>query len=90
MEKQLEIEVYAEILNLELCLIYSTNRRKWQADFKGCSILDGGMICSAIGEGVSPQDAIENFVKSIKGKKMGRHLTDPNKRQEFIVPTFLI
>lgn len=75
---------YCDILNKQLVITYHPNS-KFSAVIEGLEIKDGGCLVYSSGRGETPEDAVNEYVKGIAGKRVvfGAY-TD--KRHELDVP----
>jgi hypothetical protein len=88
----MNIEEYADAINVEIRIARRCNRQpSWFANFERCEILDDGFIRGALGMGRTPDEAIEAYVKEIRGKKIVINSVDfiTERRREFVVPDTL-
>jgi hypothetical protein len=81
---------YADSLNIEICLRYYPNQGgRWCADFDSCEIVDGCILTSAHGNAQTPEEAIEEYLEQIRGKRIIFNAMDKEKRREYEVPKSL-
>ena len=85
----MNIQEYADILNIEISLIYYPNQKnRWSAMFQNCEVMGDGVLIGTYGNGTTPLSAIGDFIENIKGKKIVFG-AGTLKRREFVVPETL-
>jgi hypothetical protein len=89
----MNIQEYCDTLNIEIRLIYYPNQKgRWSASFYNCEFKDkAGSACleSTHGNGTTPQSAMYDFIKRIRGKLLVYCAMHKDKRMEFVVPDSL-
>jgi len=78
---------YADIISKEVVITYRPNRSeaKYIANFSGGEVKEGWGLVSVYGNGTTPEEAMQNYLKGIAGKKLvfnARRLD----RAEYMVP----
>jgi hypothetical protein len=84
----MKLTEYCDALNLELKVVYYPNQKdRWSASLP-VEVKDGGFLTSTFGNGTSPFEAIDAYIKKIKGKTIvfGAYT---NERREYVVPSNL-
>jgi len=85
----MNIEEYADILNLEILLTYYPNQNgRWVAKFGNAEIKEGGMLSSEYGNGSTPDEAMANYLKNIIGRRVVINAMRDDRR-EYNVPVNL-
>lgn len=80
---------YADAINQQLEIRYYPNQGvRFSAQFARCEIKGDGVLIGAYGDGCTPQNALDDYVKQIAGKTIIFNASTPNRR-EFMVPTTL-
>jgi len=77
---------YCDALNLVLVVKrYPNQNERWSADVKEMEIIEVGYLLSTYSEGKTPQEAINAFLKNIRGKRcvINAHT---HLRRDFVVP----
>lgn len=80
------ITEYADCLNVNIELTYYHNQQRYTASFVGAEVAENSCLISAYGKGITPNEALLDYVKRIKGKTL---VFDAYKstRREYQVPT---
>ena len=83
------IEEFADVVCRDLIIRrYSNQNNRYLAEFERAEIKDGILLIGKYGTGNSPSAAIEDYVKSIRGKCIVFDAYN-NARSEFYVPNNL-
>lgn len=80
---------FADLIKKDLVLRRYNNKTgswKWLCSFDHCEVKEGCMLVGEYGIGPSPEEAMSDYAKNIKGKKIIFNATDKAFRQEFDVP----
>lgn len=79
----------AEVMDAELvCRRYPKQNGRWMAELEYAEVKGDGVLISAYGNGDTPQAAMSDYLKHIRGQVLVRYAT--SKRTEFHVPNDLI
>jgi hypothetical protein len=62
----------------------------YMAYFKYVEIKEGGMLASRYGIGITPIDAINDYITKIRGRNLVSHAYSEDERQEFICGNIMI
>lgn len=62
------LEELADLMPIEIKVRYNPGNHKWMADLDGAEIKGNGVLCGACGYGVTPYEALRDYVEKIKGK----------------------
>jgi hypothetical protein len=77
---------YADVLNVDIRVIrYHNQNDRWSARFQDCEVKDGAVLRTTSGEGKTPELAISDYIKQIRGKRIIFNAYTDNRR-EFTVP----
>lgn len=86
----MNIEEYADILNLDLRILrYPNQDNRYCAAFERCETKDdagSGMLTSTSGNGNSPAEAINDYIERIRGKLLVVNAYGNKERREYVVP----
>jgi hypothetical protein len=89
-EDTINIYDFADIIGAQLRVVrYSNQNGRWSAQFEHCEIKSGSILCGAHGNGTTPYDAIEDYIKEIQGKILVLHAYSPEYRRQYNVPNVL-
>jgi hypothetical protein len=84
------LEDYLDTLNVDFELRrYPNQNNRWTASFDYCEIKEGAVLRSAYGNGSTPETAIKDYIREIRGHKIVFHAMDEKMRREYVVPTTL-
>jgi hypothetical protein len=80
---------FIDARNLELNLRrYPNQCERWIAEFEHCEVIQGGCLVGLYGNGHTPEEAIQDYIRNIAGKRIAQNaMTD--RRSEFEVPKVL-
>jgi len=85
----MNIEEYADVLNLELEIRrYPNQNGRYTAKFAKCETKDSptdGILCGSYGNGRSPSDAINDYLNKIRGKLLVVDAMSAERRS-YVVP----
>jgi len=80
------IEEYADILNVDLIIRrYCNQDNRYMAKIENAEVMQDGCLIGMYGNGKTAFDAINDYVKQIRGKRIAIDSYTP-KRGEFDVP----
>ena len=86
----MKITEYADALGFEIIIRYYPNQsNRWSAQFDNCETKDSKescTICGTTGNGKTPDEAIRDYVESIRGKYLVFHALNLSKRREYEFP----
>lgn len=86
----MNIEEYADILNLELRILrYPNQGNRYCAAFERCETKEdagSNMLTSNHGNGKSPAEAIEDYLTQIRGRLLVVSAYGDKERREYVVP----
>lgn len=86
----MNIEEYADVLNLELEILrYPNQRNRYSAQFKRTETKDDPSdpcLTGTYGNGTSPAEAVQNYIDKIKGRLLVVNATGGNERRQYVVP----
>lgn len=86
----MRIEDFADVINKTLVIRRFPNQRnRYSAQFEDSEVKENRssrFIGNEFGDGKSPGQAVDNYIKCIKGKILVFHTFDRGNRHEFIVP----
>jgi len=84
----MKITELAKILDKQLEMLYPDCAGKWYVSFRRGEVIDGCILIGETGRGANPQDALIDYARKIRGKRMafGAHTKD---RMEFVIPNDL-
>lgn len=83
----MRLEDYLDILNVDFELRrYPNQKNRWTARFDNCEIKEGGCLRSGYGNGSSPDEAIADYVRELRGKLIVFNAMDEKRRREYVVP----
>jgi len=86
------IQEYADVLNLELTLTrYANQNNRWMAKFERTDTkrdAEDCLLTGTYGNGVDPESAIGDYVDKIRGKILVHH-GNSDKEQRWLVPMSL-
>jgi len=85
-DKLFTIEEFAENHNLEMVVNERENippsiSGRFYASFKHCDLKDGGMLCGAYGDGITPENAIKEYAKRINGELLVFNAYSEDRRE---------
>jgi hypothetical protein len=84
-EQTMNIEEYADAINVNIEVLRVRNRvPRWMASFEYTYEIDGIFERGAYGDGDTPEEAINNYVAEIRGKRL--RIGSRAERREFTVP----
>lgn len=82
---------FADIIDKQITITYHPNRDgRFSASFAKGEVKKGIMLEGTYGSGVTPMDAIINYIGEICGKRLVFSAMDDKERKEFVVPKQLI
>jgi len=82
---------FADIIDQELTITrYSNQNNRWSASFRAGEVKDGPMLVGEYGNGHSADEAIENYLTKIRGKKVVFHAMSDKYRCEYVIPKDLV
>jgi hypothetical protein len=84
----------SELLDAPICIHYRTlpplvGTERWYAEIMGAEVKDDTILISAIGNGNTPAQALDNYVLQIRGKLIVLDAYNKEKRRVFQVPQSL-
>ncbi len=83
----MRLQDYLDTLNLQLNIIRHNNQNeRWSAQFERCEIKKGSILSGEYGSGSTPDEAILDYIKKIKGKVIVINVTNEKERQQYSVP----
>jgi hypothetical protein len=89
-ENIMTIGEYADILNVDLIIRrYCNQDNRYMAELENSEIKEGGCLAGIFGIGKTADEAIEDYVKLIKGKRIVFNAMREDRR-EFDVPKTLV
>lgn len=65
---------------------YANQDNRWLAQIERCELKDGSILSGNYGTGKTPDQAIEDYVKQIRGKLIVINATSEKYRKEYVVP----
>ena len=79
---------FLDIIDCELKLLrYANQNGRWLAEIDHCEIKKGPILTGTYGTGTSPNQAIADYVRLIRGKRIVINAASkPPYRREFTVP----
>jgi len=81
---------FADIIDAELMVCrYSNQGERWTAHFNQFEIKEDGFLLSAYGDGSTPIEALNDYVRKIKGKTIVKDSYSKERRREYGVPMTL-
>lgn len=84
------ISEYCDAINVNIEIIrYSNQNERWTAKFEYCETkdnIDSAILCGEYGEGKTPTEAINSYIRNIRGKRIVLNASSKELRREFIVP----
>ncbi|MFO7842259.1 MAG: hypothetical protein R6V16_00495 [Bacteroidales bacterium] len=87
--KDLAFFTYLDIINCQLELRrYANQDGRWLAKIVNSDIKDGAVLMGIYGTGKTPDEAIQDYVDQIAGKKLIIDAAS-DRRREFEVPVFI-
>lgn len=82
----MKLDDYCDAINVDLVVRrYASQNNRWCARFDRCEVKNGSLLSSEYGNGVTPEGAIEDYLKKIAGKRIILDAGTTNRR-EFTVP----
>ena len=86
----MNVEEYADILNLELRITrYPNQQNRYCASFEHCETKDhkgAAGLCSTHGNGITPALAVGDYVSKIRGRLLVVNAMSEKDRREYVVP----
>jgi hypothetical protein len=88
--RALTLNELADLIDVNISLLrYAGQAGRWTCQFSGVEVMESGCLTSAFGNGSTPQEAMEDFAKNIKGKRIAIGAFTP-RRREFNIPLEVI
>ena len=85
----MNISEFADVIDQDIIIRrYSSQSGRWSASFDHGEIKEGIMLKGEYANGLSPNEALSNYARQIRGRKIVFHAYK-DRRKEFIVPTDL-
>ena len=82
----MNLDEFLDVIQCDLSLTrYNCQNDRWSASIKRCEISDDGFLIGRFGNGHNPDDAINDYIKKIRGKVIVINALSEN-RKEFHVP----
>ncbi len=79
-----------DIRDLQLLIEYLPHHTpRWIARITDAEVKDGCILASVAGRGALPSDAVIDYVRQIRGKRIVLNAMDDARRVEFTVPEHL-
>jgi hypothetical protein len=66
---------------------YANQDNRWMAQIERAELKDGSILSGNYGTGKTPDQAINDYIKQIKGKLIVINATSEKYRREYVVPT---
>ena len=79
---------FLDIIDCSLYLCrYANQDNRWMAQIERAEIKEGSILSGNYGTGKTPDQAINDYIKQIKGKLIVINATSDKYRREYVVPT---
>lgn len=83
----MKLTEFCDVVGVELRLTrYANQNGRWSAAFDNCEVKAGSMLISAYGNGVTPKEAMEEYIRQVEGKTIVVAAMSPDHRRMFVVP----
>ena len=86
----MNITEYADVIDAELKVCRFPNQKeRWVASFCAAEVKRGNILEGVYGDAHTPQEAIEDYIAQIRGKRLVLYAGSPTFRREYVVPESL-
>jgi hypothetical protein len=80
------LEELCTVMDVDFVVRYRDCAGHWMADFDNGEIKEGCGLLSATGRGKTINEAINDYLRQVRGKRIVLHAMSKERRREFIVP----
>lgn len=82
---------FADIIDQQLNITrYSNQNNRWSASFNAGEVKEGPMLVGEYGNGHNSDEAIEDYLTKIRGKRVVFNAMSDKYRCEYVIPKDLV